>query len=160
MCIRDSSQVIAPDDSTSGIDVHSDLLSSTTEMCIRDSVQILFQIFLPDNLPAVLTLHPQPFGTNRLLARSVEFPGFALEPSHISCAYRIPSTESNPRFPVAGTRYQVLPAYSILDPSLRHHALLISVLHLPHLCHGVCGLDNCGVCVPPRQDEMCIRDSS
>src|SRR5271165_799921 len=42
----------------------------------------------------------------------------------------------------------------VFDPSLGHHAFLVSVLYLAHFGHGVGGLDNCGVCVPPRQDDM------
>jgi hypothetical protein len=51
-------------------------------VALRTHVHILFQILLPDDLPAVLTLHPQPFGLDALLSRSVELAGFAFEPSH------------------------------------------------------------------------------
>jgi hypothetical protein len=45
-------------------------------------VEVLFQIFLPDDLAATLTLHPQAFGADLFLARGVEFGGFAFKPSH------------------------------------------------------------------------------
>src|SRR5208337_3372850 len=62
-------------------------------LALGADVQILFQVFLPDNLPAALTLHPQPFSADFLLARSVQFAGFAPKPSHSSYESRVPSTE-------------------------------------------------------------------
>ena len=49
---------------------------------LRTYVQVLFKIFLPNDLPAALTLHPQTFGANFFFARSVQFTGFSFEPSH------------------------------------------------------------------------------
>src|SRR5580700_8054165 len=43
---------------------------------------------------------------------------------------------------------------SILNPSLRHHTFLVSVFHLTHFGHRIGGLDNCGVSVPSRQDDV------
>src|SRR5208282_1258060 len=51
---------------------------------LRAHVQVVFQIFLPYDLPAALTLHPQAFGANRLLSRIVQIPRLALKPSHKS----------------------------------------------------------------------------
>jgi len=48
----------------------------------RADVQILFEIFLPDDLAALVALHPQSFGADFFLARSVELTGLAFEPSH------------------------------------------------------------------------------
>src|ERR1700686_3326487 len=79
-------------------------------------------------------------------------PDSRLNQAIVSCEsqYRVPSTEKN-----GLTRYSVLGTYcSVLNPSLRHHALLVSMFDLPHLRHGIGGLDNCGVCVPSRQDDM------
>ena len=46
------------------------------------NILVLFQIFLPDDLPATFTLHPQPFGAHLLFARSVKITGLSFEPSH------------------------------------------------------------------------------
>src|SRR5258706_7192665 len=75
----------------------------------RTHVQILFQVFFPDDRPAALTLHPQAFGANSLLPRRLEFPGFTLEPSHkVSCQYQVPCTESSRTlFSVPGTQYSI-----------------------------------------------------
>src|SRR5438067_13632963 len=43
---------------------------------------------------------------------------------------------------------------SILNSSLRHHALLVGMLYLAHFGHRVCQLDNCRMRIPPRQDHM------
>ena len=63
-------------------------------VALRTDVHVLFQILLPDDLPAVLTLHPQPFGADFFLARSVQLTGFAFKPSHKnSCQYPVLSTQ-------------------------------------------------------------------
>src|SRR5580700_7735175 len=46
------------------------------------NLQIVFQVFLPDDLPATVTLHPQPLGTDFLLARGIQLAGFSFEPGH------------------------------------------------------------------------------
>src|SRR2546430_4286741 len=43
---------------------------------------------------------------------------------------------------------------SILNSSLRHHALLVGMLHLAHFGDGIRQLDNCRMRIPPRQDNM------
>src|ERR1700728_915645 len=53
-----------------------------------------------------------------------------------------------PFFSVLDTRYLVLYA------PLRHYAFFVRVFHLPHLRYRVGGLDNCGMRVPSRQDDM------
>jgi hypothetical protein len=45
-------------------------------------IQVLFQVLLPDNLPAAVTLYPQAFGADFLLARGFQFAGLSFEPSH------------------------------------------------------------------------------
>src|ERR1039458_6289095 len=66
---------------------------------------------------------------------------------YVSCEYLVPSTGPTQRRFLAAR-------YSVLDPPLRQNAFFVGVLHLPHLRHCVCGLDNCGVCVSPRQDDV------
>jgi hypothetical protein len=46
------------------------------------NVQIIFQIFFPDDLPAMLTLYPQALGPDFLFARGIQFAGLSLEPRH------------------------------------------------------------------------------
>src|SRR5467141_35858 len=53
-------------------------------VALRADVEIVFEVLLPDNLPAFLTLHPQPLGAYLLLARSIQLTGLSLEPSHKS----------------------------------------------------------------------------
>jgi hypothetical protein len=61
----------------------------------------------------MLTLHPQAFGADFLLARCIQFAGLSFKPGHEN--YKI----------------------SILDPSLRDHTLLVRVLHLAHFRNRV-----------------------
>src|SRR5271169_4352441 len=66
-----------------------------------------------------------------------------------STEYRVPSKPAELWvFSVLGTRYSVLYA------SLRHHAFFIRVLDLAHFGHCIGSLDNCGVRVPARQDNV------
>jgi hypothetical protein len=51
-------------------------------IALRTNVQVFFQIFFPNNLPATLTLYPKTLGANFLRAGSVQFPGLSFEPSH------------------------------------------------------------------------------
>src|SRR6185369_11274451 len=44
--------------------------------------------------------------------------------------------------------------FLVLDPSLRHHALLIGMLHLAHFSHRVRELDDCRMRVSPGQDNV------
>src|SRR5882757_6392006 len=97
-------------------------------------VVIFFQIFFPDDLPALVALDPQTFRADFLLARSVQLTGLALKPCH------------EKQFPVAGSQFSVKPSGQatgtekqelILDSSLRHHALLIRVLDLTHFGYRV-----------------------
>src|SRR5438309_1402830 len=53
---------------------------------LRTHVQVLFQVLLPDNLPAAVALYPQPFGADFLLARGIQFAGLSFEPSHKNIA--------------------------------------------------------------------------
>src|SRR5947208_15131491 len=43
---------------------------------------------------------------------------------------------------------------SILNSSLRHHALLVGMLHLAHFGDGIRKFNNCRMSVAPRQDHM------
>src|SRR6266571_634273 len=43
---------------------------------------------------------------------------------------------------------------SILNSSLRHHALLVGMLYLAHFGDGVRKFNNCRMSVAPRQDNM------
>src|SRR5438094_10647936 len=43
---------------------------------------------------------------------------------------------------------------SILNSSLRHHALLVGMLHLAHFGDGIRKFNNCRMRVAPRQDHM------
>jgi hypothetical protein len=49
---------------------------------LRADIQIVFQVLLPDDLPAVVALHPQPLRANLLLARSIQLAGLSSKPSH------------------------------------------------------------------------------
>src|SRR5262249_20191781 len=49
---------------------------------LRANIHIFFEVFFPNNLAAVLTLHPQALGADRLLARGLQLTGLPLEPSH------------------------------------------------------------------------------
>src|SRR5882762_5923308 len=51
-------------------------------VALRADVEIVFEVLLPDNLAAFVTLHPQALGAYFLLARSVQLTGLSLEPSH------------------------------------------------------------------------------
>src|SRR5579864_5576202 len=51
-------------------------------LAFRADVQVLLQIFFPDDLPATFTLYPQPFGADFLLPRRIQFAGLSLKPSH------------------------------------------------------------------------------
>ena len=51
-------------------------------VAFRTDVQIVFQVLLPNNLPAVLAFDPQPLGADLLLAGGIQFSGLALKPSH------------------------------------------------------------------------------
>ncbi len=53
-------------------------------VALRTDVVILFQVLLPDDLPAAVAFDPQPLGPDGLLARSIQLTGFALEPCHKS----------------------------------------------------------------------------
>ena len=46
------------------------------------NVEILVEIFLPDDLAAAIALHPQAFGADFFLAASLDLGTFALEPGH------------------------------------------------------------------------------
>ena len=46
------------------------------------NVQVVFQVFLPDDLPATFTLYPQAFGANFLFAGRIQFDGLSFEPGH------------------------------------------------------------------------------
>ena len=43
---------------------------------------------------------------------------------------------------------------SVLDSSLRHHALFVGVLYLAHFCHGVGDFQDCRVRISARQDYV------
>jgi hypothetical protein len=45
-------------------------------------VEVVFQIFLPDDLSALVALHPKPFGLHLLLAARIELLLFPLKPAH------------------------------------------------------------------------------
>src|SRR5580700_7645349 len=97
--------------------------------------------------------------THRPSVRTVFFPELSRSPdSRLNQAIRqflVPSTWYRVNNAFLGIRYWVLSTwYSVLDSPLRHHALLIRMLYLSHLRHRVGDLDNCGVCVPSRQDDM------
>src|SRR5258708_40144293 len=51
-------------------------------VALRADVEIVFEVLLPDNLAAFVTLHPQALGAYLLLARSVSLAGLSLEPCH------------------------------------------------------------------------------
>ena len=51
-------------------------------VALGTDVEVLFQVFLPDDLPAVLTLYPQALGADFLLARGIQFAGLSFEPRH------------------------------------------------------------------------------
>jgi hypothetical protein len=51
-------------------------------VALRADIKIVFKIFFPDNLPAVVTLHPQTLGAHLFLARSVKLAGLSFKPSH------------------------------------------------------------------------------
>ena len=47
-------------------------------------VEVVLEIFFPDDLATVVTLHPETFGAHLALAGGVEFTGLAFEPCHFS----------------------------------------------------------------------------
>jgi hypothetical protein len=51
-------------------------------VALGTNVEVIFNVFLPDNLTAAFTLDPQPLGTDFLLARSVQLAGFSFKPGH------------------------------------------------------------------------------
>src|SRR6185312_4601473 len=52
-------------------------------------VQVLFKIFFPDDLAAILTLYPQAFSADFFLARTFQLTGLAFEPGHGISDFRI-----------------------------------------------------------------------
>jgi hypothetical protein len=64
----------------------------------------------------MLTLHPQAFGADFLLARCIQIAGLSFKPSHKRLA---------------------IEKFLILDPSLRHHTLLVRMLYLAHFCNRI-----------------------
>src|SRR4029077_516495 len=98
-------------------------------------VQVVFEVFFPDDLPAILTLHPQPFGANFLFARSIQLTGLSLEPRH--------TIIGRWSLVVGERRTAKDQRRSVLDSPLRHHALLIGMFHLAHFGYSVSNFNNC-----------------
>src|SRR5437764_7193336 len=61
-------------------------VDSEVLVALRTHLHVFFEIFLPDDLAALFTLHPQSFGANFLFARGVQLRRFALKPSHRGCS--------------------------------------------------------------------------
>src|SRR5208282_6081311 len=79
-------------------------------------VEILFQVLLPDNLAAAVTLNPQPLGAHSLLARSVQLTRLSLEPSHRNSSQLPVASKTCPYWQLVAGNWQL-----VLDSSLRHH---------------------------------------
>src|SRR5262249_8499566 len=47
------------------------------------NVQVFFEVLFPDDLTAALALHPQPFGPDFLLARSIQIARLSFKPGHV-----------------------------------------------------------------------------
>src|SRR5262249_47010584 len=80
-------------------------------VALRANVEIVFQLFFPDDLPAALALHPQAFRAHTLIFRGLDLTGLPLKPSQ--------------------------KVTSVFDTSLRHDAFLISMFDLLHLSNGI-----------------------
>jgi hypothetical protein len=51
-------------------------------LTLRADMEILVEVFLPDDLAALVALDPEALGLYPLLARSVELTVFSLKPCH------------------------------------------------------------------------------
>ena len=57
-------------------------VNAEVALALGADVEILVEIFLPDDLAAAIALHPQAFGADFFLAASLDLGTFALEPGH------------------------------------------------------------------------------
>ena len=57
-------------------------IDAEVAVALGADVKVLVEIFLPDDLAALVALHPEAFGLDLFLARSVEVYGFSLKPCH------------------------------------------------------------------------------
>jgi hypothetical protein len=62
---------------------HEPLRRINAEMVVAlgADVQVVFQLFLPDDLPAAFTLDPEAFRANAFLVGRLDFTGFPFKPS-------------------------------------------------------------------------------
>src|SRR5581483_5369794 len=82
-------------------------INAEMAVALRADVPVILEFLLPDDLPAAVTLHPQPFRANFLFARGVQFTGLPLEPRHCSSLTR--NCNWNPtHFPPEITNYKLL----------------------------------------------------
>src|SRR6185312_312901 len=57
-------------------------VNAEVAVALGADIEVLRQVLLPDNLAALVALHPQALGAHFLFARGVQLSAFALKPSH------------------------------------------------------------------------------
>src|SRR5712671_5281255 len=105
-------------------------------IALRADVLIFFNILFPDNLPALVTLNPQTFRADFLLARSVQLTGLPLKPCHKTSRWSLVVSRWLAAAGLPGDQRLVF------NSPLRHHALLVRVFDLAHFSYRVGKLDN------------------
>ena len=94
-------------------------------------LQVLFQLFFPDDLAAALAFQKQSFRPYPLLFCRLNFAGFSFKPSQ-----------------------RKILSFLVLNPALGKHTLLVGMFDLLHLGHRVGNLYNGRMGIPPSQNYM------